>query len=563
LARSRRHPWLLAVTGALVLPLVTVSAPASADSVTVPPGTIFYNAVSGEAYAGYPAVFDGGSTGVDGSRTQRIMLTYNSKQDLPGEKGNKVKWSQNGGVNWADYPSHDGTIQASNMVRLPIASGGVIAINYEDLGVTNPTDPLCSSQPPCRHVFNRWMMTPTTFVDAGTAHVTFLAGKPIAWARFGQGPIVLDDGKTMLSAMYGVRNGTWQSFTTVVRSTDLGLTWHEVAELAAGPGWNEASLGRTSDGGLIAVMRKDEQLRGVVPENVALYTRKAPTQSGAGWGAAVRLADEGGNSPSVELMGNGALVLASGRPDGLLRFSYDGKGTTWTAPYKLYQNYPRTGGEADGWHEGGNAADRPMRHLGSSGTVGIMPLGGTRLLAVGDNCASGWGCPSDTGGYDVGRQNAMWKSWVSVSVGDWTRLDLTTMFRNGQLTVQDRQLVRFGNCPGNLAGCRHALDAYAFDGDARSDSSLVTATRSATLRLPSVTTVAALGVHAHLLGSSDIRIEVSTNGTTWSNPAREARDGIVREFTSPVQAQYIRLTDPNPLSDTTAAFLNEVEIYTP
>lgn len=213
MARSRRHPWLLAVTGALVLPLVTVSAPASADSVTVPPGTIFYNAVSGEAYAGYPAVFDGGSTAADGSRSQRIMLTYNSKQDLPGHKGSRVKISQNGGVGWADYPSFDGTIQASNMVRLPISSGGVITINYEDLSVTET----CTNLPVCRRQFNRWMMTPTTFVDAGTATVNFTPGKEIAWARFGQGPIVLDDGRTMVSAMYGVRTGTWQSFTTVVR----------------------------------------------------------------------------------------------------------------------------------------------------------------------------------------------------------------------------------------------------------------------------------------------------------------------------------------------------------
>lgn len=559
MARSRRHPWLLAATGALVLPLLIVSAPANADSVTVPPGTIFYNAVSGEAYAGYPAVFDGGSTAPDGSRSQRIMLTYNAKQDLPGQKGSKVKQSTNGGVSWADYPSFDGTIGAANMVRLPISSGGVISINFEDLSVTET----CTDLPVCRRKFNRWMMTPTTFVDAGTATVNFTPGKEIAWARFGQGPIVLDDGKTMLSAMYGVRTGTWQAFTTVVRSTDLGITWTEVAELAAGPGWNEASLSRTSDGGLIAVLRKDENLRGVVPANIALYTRRAPTQSGTGWGAPVRLSSEGGNSPSVELMGNGALVLASGRPDSLLRFSYDGTGTTWTAPAVAYQNYPRTGGQPDGWHEGGGAADRPMRHLGSSGTVGIMPLGGTRLLAVGDNCASGWGCPADTGGYDVGRQNALWKSWVTVSVGDWGRLDLTTMFRNGQLTVQDRQLVRYGNCPGNLAGCRHSLDAYAFDGDARPDSSLVTATRSVTLRLPGPTTIAALGVHAHLLGGNDLRIETSTNGTTWTTPARGARDGIVRPFTAPVQAQYVRLTDPNPLTDPTAAFLHEVEIYTP
>ncbi|HEY0450278.1 hypothetical protein [Actinophytocola sp.] len=555
---SRLRAVFLAV---LALSVLQVPSPAAAepgvDHSHIPTGSIFYTAASTEDYAGYPAVFDAGSTAPDGSRSSRIMLAYNSKRDLPGERGNRIRQSTDGGVTWPDYPSADGALQVSNLVRLAIASGGVITIDFEDLSVTQPS---CTDLSICRRQFNRRMMTPTSWVDAGTATVTF--SQAIAWSRFNQGPLLLGDGKTMLATMYGIYTAGSVPFTVVVRSTDAGVTWTEVAQLATGAGWNEANLAPTSDGGLIAVQRKDENPVAGIPANVALYTRKAPTQSGTGWGAAVRLSSDGGNSPSVKMLGNGSLALASGRPDNLLRISFDGKGTSWTAPVTVYKNNPTTGGRPDGWHEGGGAADRPMRHLGSSGTVGIMPIGGNRLLATGDNCASGWGCPADVGGPNYTATNALWKSWVEVDTDQWGKADLTTMFRRGELTVLDPTLSRYGYCPGDTAGCRASLAAYAFDGDPRTDASLVTPNRGVTMRLPRPVDVTGLGLHVNLQGSTDVRLETSLDGTTWSTPARGARDGIVRPFTAPVRAQYVRISDPNPITDPTAAFLHEVELYT-
>jgi hypothetical protein len=75
-------------------------------------------------------------------------------------------------------------------------------------------------------------------------------------------------------------------------------------------------------------------------------------------------------------------------------------------------------------------------------------------------------------------------------------------------------------------------------------------------------TVTALGLHVYLQGSTDVRIETSPDGTTWSTPARGARDGIVRPFTAPVTAQFLRISDPNAITDSTAAFLHEMELYT-
>ena len=144
----------------------------------------------------------------------------------------------------------------------------------------------------------------------------------------------------------------------------------------------------------------------------------------------------------------------------------------------------------------------------------------------------------------------------------WGKADLTTMFQRGELTVVDSPLTRYGDCAGDLGACRQSLAAYAFDGDPRADSSLVTANRGVTLRLPRPMGVTGLGLHVYLQGTTDVRIETSMDGSSWSTPARGTRDGIVRPFTAPVTARYLRISDPNAITDPTAAFLHELELYT-
>lgn len=524
-------------------------------------------------FVGFPALYNGSSTNGDGFRNSRLTLGYNAERDAVGAGSVTLRQSTDGGVTWPAFPSADGRLQPMNFVRLATASGGVIGIDFEDLSVT---DPKCTDLSICRRQFNRRLMTSTGWVDAGTATATF--SRPVAWSRFHQGPVLMGDAKTLLSTMYG-RYSDLVWFTVVVRSTDGGVTWAETSQLvtSTAAGWNEAALAPTSDGGLIATIRKDENFKGAVPANIALYTRRSANQTGAGpWDAPVRLSSDGGNSPSIELMGNGALVLASGRTDNQLRFSFDGRGTSWTAPARPWTNYATTGGDADGWYSfradaNGNRVRRPMRHLGSSGTMGVESIAANRLFVVGDNCASGWGCPCPwgewacphlAGGYTVGAQHALWKSIVEVDTDQWGKVDLSTLFQRDQMTVLDTTFSRYGHCPGDLDGCRQSYAAFAFDGDPRTDTSTVTPNRSVTMKLPRAYDVTALGIHAHVQGASDIRIETSLDGATWSTPARGARDGIVRPFAAPVAARYIRLSDPNAITDTTAAFLHEVELYT-
>ncbi len=555
---TRIHrPALLTALTALLLSASAVPATAEpgVDHAHVPGGQRFHAA--GTAFAGSPAVFDAGVTQADGTRTRRIMLGYDAGQEL----GSRVKESVDGGVTWRDdFPHDDGAVRVANLFRLPNAAGEIVTIDAVDL---TGTDPSCTDVPTCRRMFDRRTLTSTGWADAGVATVTFSA--PIAWARFGQRPVVLGDGKTLLAGMYGSYDADGTQFAVVVRSTDDGRTWTEVAQLATGTGWSEPHLSTTSDGGLLAVLRRDENPREDVPANLALYSRKAPTQSGTGWGELTRLSGETGNSPTVTMLGNGVLVLASGRPDNVLRFSFDGKGTSWSQPSTVYQNHPRTGGGADGWYDPPtDAPPRVLRHLGSSGTVGVAPVAGNRLLAVGDNCAPGWGCPDDATvtDYNIDDENALWKTWVEADTDQWGKADLTTMFQRGELTVVDPALARYGNCPTDLADCRQSLAAYAFDGDPRADSSLVTTNRSVTLRLPRPMRITALGLHAHLLGARDVRVEISADGQTWHIPTRAARDGILRPFVTPVTTQYLRISDLNPITDPTATFINELELYT-
>lgn len=517
-----RRPLTVAALAALAMAAAAhASAEPGVDHAHVPSGQRFLTAPTGA-----PALYDVSVTAADGTRAGRLVLSATDG----------TRQSADGGTTWSSLGA-----SADVVFRLANAAGDVVAIG---------TDGTACAENCLR--FPRRTLTAAGWADAGTATVTF--AQPVASARFGRGVVLLGDAKTALAAMSG------PAYAAVVRSTDGGVTWTEVAQLATGADWSAASLSATADGGLIAALGKDENLRGDVPANVALYTVKAPTQSGVGWGAPVRVAADTGGTPSVTQLGNGALVLSSGRPDNVLRFSFDGKGTAWSSPTTVYQNHPVTGADADGWYTPDGGTARPLRHLGSSGTLGVAPLAGNRVLVAGDNCAPGWGCPADqtVGGYQVDAVPALWKSAVEVDTAQWGKADLTTMFQRGELTLVNST----PSCYGDTTACRQSLAAYAFDGDPRADSSLVTGNRSVTVRLPRPVAITGLGLHVSAQGATDVRIETSADGSTWTAPSRGAREGIVRPFSAPVTAQFLRISDPNPVTDPSAAFLNEVELYT-
>ncbi|GAB3427713.1 hypothetical protein [Flindersiella endophytica] len=493
------------------------------EHVHAPAGRIFYtNTSTGDfPYAGFAALFDASRTNADGTRSNRVLLSYKTARDAVGTGGTQVKQTADEGKTWQDFSSPDGTTGMVNVIRLADAAGTVVAIDYEPTAVTAP--------PGAANQFRRWLLTPTGWSNGGLA--TFSFSEPISWARVEQAPILLGDGKTVLVTLYGAyASGT--TFVIVARSVDGGTTWTEASKVVTGGGFNEASIVETTNGQLVVGLRRQ------AASSIDLYVSRSPNATGDGpWSAPSIVSSASGAAPLLQKLGNGVVVMGSGRNDNVLRFSMDGTGATWLHKQVLYQNYPTQ-----------------SRTRGSSGYLGIAPLSANRFLVVGDNCAPGWGCPAGDTGHQVGKQNALWSSLVEADTAQWGKLDLRTKFQRGEIAVMSA-LTSYGQG-------RTSLAAYAFDGDARADSSVVSASRSVVVRLDRPYELTGLGLHAHLLGASDVRIETSLDGSAWTTPTRATRAGIVRPFATPVTARYLRLTDPNASSTADASFLHELEVYT-
>lgn len=524
----RRPAVVLAVVPALVLALVGTGTAATqpepgVEHVHAPAGAIFYtNTAGGDfPYAGFAALFDATRTNADGTRSNRLLMSYKTATDAVGTGGTRVKQSANEGATWTDFTSPDGTTGMVNVIRLADAAGSVVAIDYEPTAVTAP--------PGAANQFRRWILTPTGWTNGGLA--TFAFSEPLSWARVEQAPILLGDGKTILVTLYGAyASGT--TFVVVARSTDGGSTWTEASRVVTGGGFNEASIVETSHGQLVVGLRKQ------AASSIDLYVSRSTNATGNGpWSTPAIVSSASGAAPLLVKAANGAIVMGSGRNDNVLRFSMDGTGATWLHKQIPYVNYPTQ-----------------SRTRGSSGYLGIAALAANRFLVVGDNCAPGWGCPAGDTGHQVGKQHALWKSMVEADTPQWGKVDLQTKFQRGEVAVLSA-LSSYGQG-------RSSLGAYAFDGDVRADSSVVSSSRSVEVRLDRPYELTGLGVSAYLLGATDVRIETSLDGVSWSTPARGTRVGILRPFATPVVARYLRLTDPNASAVTDAGFLHELEVYT-
>ncbi len=124
------------------------------------------------------------------------------------------------------------------------------------------------------------------------------------------------------------------------RSTDDGRHWHLQGRIlyqfdskadplgAKRGGFSEPALEILKDGSLFAVLRTTDG-NGVSP---MYYSRSKDL--GRTW-TRPRAFTPTGVMPRMLLLGNGTLVLTSGRPGVDLRFSFDGRGKHWTEPQRL------------------------------------------------------------------------------------------------------------------------------------------------------------------------------------------------------------------------------------
>ena len=121
------------------------------------------------------------------------------------------------------------------------------------------------------------------------------------------------------------------------RSTDRGRTWRMQARIAYAPdeqadakakvrdGFTEPAFTRLRDGSLLAVLRTTDG-NGVGP----MYQTRS-RDGGRTWSRPAVIAANG-VLPRLLRLGNGMLVLASGRPGVQLRFSQSGLADDWSDP---------------------------------------------------------------------------------------------------------------------------------------------------------------------------------------------------------------------------------------
>lgn len=139
---------------------------------------------------------------------------------------------------------------------------------------------------------------------------------------------------------YRERPGRLYCEPACYRSTDNGRTWRLQGRIAyrfdakADPhgaerdGFTEPALEILRDGSLYVVLRTTDG-HGVGP----MYFSRSKDM-GRTWTRA-RAFTPTGVMPRLLLLGNGALVLTSGRPGVDLRFSFDGRGKRWSEPRRL------------------------------------------------------------------------------------------------------------------------------------------------------------------------------------------------------------------------------------
>jgi len=361
------------------------------------------------------------------------------------------------------------------------------------------------------------------------------------WYRIHRDIIELADG-TLLMGAYGQGNigGVTKEYSLVLESTDGGQTFRQRSAVNAGStyGTNELGLGRTSDGGLIAVMRGSETV--ARPPSMPL-TVSFSSDNGVTWEPLKGYVPpaglpNNGIMPKLLLQGNGQLVMSYGRPDNNVVVSLDGTGRTWDTGQVVYERHP---GE-----------DPLRRWMGTSGNMDLVALNNGASLAFGDTCHNIWWCR------EYGHDNKIWTRKVDAIAPGVGKLDLATKVAAGTVTLDGKVVPadpRFAEqrLQGAVDGSTEYLSAARF-GDKQ----------SLTIKLDHTYTLNRIGL---MMGKGEVnsaKIEVSTDGRAWGSPV--ARTGVRTDYAmrytdlKPVRASYVRISATN---DAPLTAVTELELY--
>ncbi|RYZ63104.1 MAG: exo-alpha-sialidase [Chitinophagaceae bacterium] len=220
-----------------------------------------------------------------------------------------------------------------------------------------------------------WKIEQATLVDPQAARYSLAGLVPIVW----WGDIRVAKDGSLVAGIYpgflidekGLTDP--RSGVFFYRSTDNGHSWQIQGRIpydtttvgdslaAKRGGYSEPAFEVLNDGTFLCVMRTTDGV-GIGPM-FASYS----TDEGKTWTKPTILAATG-VMPRLLRLGNGVLVMASGRPGVQLRFSADEKGRKWTMPFEMLPY-----GEVKKELSGGTAAV-------SCGYTGLLPLGKNKFL---------------------------------------------------------------------------------------------------------------------------------------------------------------------------------------
>jgi len=302
---------------------------------------------------------------------QRILMDYPAHTDVASTAGNQFVYSDDAGRTWHDYQAHNPMPDAPSFMLTRLADGSLFAINYHGYVAPKPNQSVIETAVSTDNG-NTWTHR-SGLMTGSQDFAPYSCERPTGCTAFVQvHNLIQDRDGTMYQSAYGRYVGDTKLRQVVLISHDGGINWTVLATVAysttlypAGTSWDgfcEGVLTRTSDGGLLIVMRTG----GYLP----MYTSRS-SDNGKTWSAPAQMHSADGQTvssvyPTLDRLPDGSLLLFVGRPGyALLRSTDDG--ATWSKPTWLdYQD------SANGY---------------------LLPLGGMSVMVFGDRGAN-WQNPA-------------------------------------------------------------------------------------------------------------------------------------------------------------------------
>ncbi|GMA96482.1 hypothetical protein GCM10025881_33060 [Pseudolysinimonas kribbensis] len=352
---SSRHDEITAITGFAFASAgpVGVGDDVFVDDVTFGPVADTPTAALGTApfEVGLPATIDAvgqvqlptSDVVVPHGDGQRILADYPAHSDASNTNGNRMAYSDDGGVTWASDQQSNPMPDAPSFFLTRLRDGGILAVDYHTYMTPDSGDLQSEVDTAVSHdggatwtVRSGILTTPQPMRTISS--VTDRPGSPLGGFVLVHSVVEDADG-TLYQTGYGYYAPDVRYRSVLLVSHDGGVDWSIQGTIAsddpamdATSGYQgpcEAVIERLADGSLLAVMRQGSYLP-------MTYARS--TDDGRTWTAQKQVATGPSAQPlysvypTMELMPTGELVLLAGRPGMVMTVSKDGRGDDWSTP---------------------------------------------------------------------------------------------------------------------------------------------------------------------------------------------------------------------------------------